>query len=220
MGDAENTKLIYKLGTCFGCRKCLYCSFYLDQNKCKCPHEEKPTKNNRTPQVQNAYTRNYNPTWPKVKLEYIQQRINKYNYQITLKKGLGTSWCSSCNSAFGRLKASVITKIPNIKKSKEPIFTPLEINNLIIETSHSSFIEDNFSESDIKSDSEFESIKSSDNEFEIDYRLFIKKADGNSVPAKCYIVKVLAIDDLLDNIRENVITLLENELVDPSDYTI
>ncbi len=32
--------------------------------------------------------------------------------------------------------------------------------------------------------------------------------------------KILAIDDLLDNIYENIILLLENELINPHDYTI
>ncbi len=49
MNDIENIKLIYKLGTCFGCRKCLYYNIYLNQNKCKYSHEQKPTKLNCTP---------------------------------------------------------------------------------------------------------------------------------------------------------------------------
>ena len=32
--------------------------------------------------------------------------------------------------------------------------------------------------------------------------------------------KILAIDDLLDNIHENIILLLENELIDLHDYTV
>ena len=33
MADAQSIKLKYKRGTCFGCRKCLYCGVNL-QEKC------------------------------------------------------------------------------------------------------------------------------------------------------------------------------------------
>jgi len=69
-------------------------------------------------------------------------------------------------------------------------------------------------------DIELGSIKNNNDELEINYQLFIKKSDRNLVLAKCYIIKISAIDDLLDNIHENIILLLENELIDLHDYTV
>ncbi|CAI2195934.1 18562_t:CDS:2, partial [Funneliformis geosporum] len=139
--DIENTKLIYKLRTCFGCQKYLYCGIYLDQNKCKYPHKQKPTKLNCTSQ------------------------LTKYNYQIIHEKGLETSWCSACNSAFGRLKSSNIKKLTKAKNIKKTTIRLSKTSDLITDLDDllSLFTKD-ISENEEKSDSELESIKNNDDE--------------------------------------------------------
>lgn len=49
-----NTK---QRGTCFGCRKCLFCAVNLQKNSCQCKLAKVPNKKNRTAAVKQAYTR-------------------------------------------------------------------------------------------------------------------------------------------------------------------
>ncbi|CAG8692326.1 1863_t:CDS:2, partial [Racocetra persica] len=63
MADALDTKLIYKRGTCFSCRKCLYCGVDLQTQKCKCDITKLPHRVNRTEAVKYVYTRIFTPNW-------------------------------------------------------------------------------------------------------------------------------------------------------------
>ena len=101
--DEQATKLIYKRGTCFGCRKCLYCGVDLQQQECKCKIREPPNINNRTANVKNAYTRIFNPDWTKDQKNFIQKKVLKYNYSVNLKKSFNLSFCSRCNISLLRL---------------------------------------------------------------------------------------------------------------------
>ncbi|CAG8514728.1 36587_t:CDS:1, partial [Racocetra persica] len=63
MADAANTKLKYHRGTCFGCRKCLYCAKDLHYFTCSCKKLLVPNKKNRTTEVKHVYTCFFEPTW-------------------------------------------------------------------------------------------------------------------------------------------------------------
>lgn len=118
MADATNTKLKYHRGTCFGCRKCLYCAVDLRQITCNCKKSLVPTKKNRTHQVKQAYPRKYEPTWTGIKFEYIDKRVLDYNYQINVKKPFNFSLCSRCNNILNKLNP---TKTISKKKSSNKI---------------------------------------------------------------------------------------------------
>ena len=61
MVDIQETKLKYRRGTCFSCRKCLYCGIDLQQNICNCNLSDALHRGNRTAAVKNAFTRLFNP---------------------------------------------------------------------------------------------------------------------------------------------------------------
>ncbi|CAG8721029.1 516_t:CDS:2, partial [Racocetra persica] len=65
MADAQETKLKYRRGTCFSCRKCLYCGIDLQQQRCNCNLSDVPHKDNRTAAVKYAFTRVFKPNWIK-----------------------------------------------------------------------------------------------------------------------------------------------------------
>jgi len=75
MADEQSTKLIYKRGTCFGCRKCLYCGVDLQHQVCKCKTNKPPNKKNRTTVVKNAYTRIFSPEWTEGQISFTQEKV-------------------------------------------------------------------------------------------------------------------------------------------------
>ncbi len=76
----------YKIGTCFGCQKCLYCGIDLRKLTCRCKKTTKPTKKNQTDLVKNAYPRVFDPISPiSNQVDYIKNRNEcfQYGYDIT-----------------------------------------------------------------------------------------------------------------------------------------
>src|SRR6185437_12594312 len=111
MADAQETKLKYRRGTCFSCRKCLYCGIDLQQQRCNCNLSDVPHKDNRTAAVKYAFTRVFKPNWIKEQVEYVHQKITLYNYSLSSKEPFNFSLCSRCNSMLLRLSSKA-------KKSK------------------------------------------------------------------------------------------------------
>ena len=236
MADAQNTKLKYKRGTCFGCRKCLYCGVDLQQQKCKCKTTDPPSKRNRTAAVKNAYTRIFNPNWTKNQVDFIQENVSKYNYSINLKKTFNLSLCSRCNSSLLRLTSA------NAKRSKSSsnsttitteTFSDLQISQntqLKSEMYDLTVTEKEFTfqnslettlESEFDENSDEENASSMDDDFECEfqYGVFIK-LNGKFQPSKWYKVTVSDIDEFLAEIHANVISLTNNESIQASDYHV
>ncbi|CAG8539465.1 20110_t:CDS:2 [Racocetra persica] len=94
MADALDTKLRYKRGTCFGCRKCLYCGVDLQKQKCKCDITKPPHRGNQTDAV----------NWTADQTSFIYDKIVKYNYEVNLKEPFNFSLCSRCNNGLLKLK--------------------------------------------------------------------------------------------------------------------
>ena len=61
----------YLIGTCLGCKKCLYCGAELSLRKrlCKCDKTIKPGKKNRTDDVKVIYSQISIPDLPSEQLE-------------------------------------------------------------------------------------------------------------------------------------------------------
>src|SRR5436305_13793177 len=122
----------YDVGTCYGCRKCMYCGIYnLNTNECNCDKTVKPNKNNRTQSVPHTYSRiSEKDTTPRKK-SFIQQKNTLYSYNFDLEKRFLFTLCSSCNSNFQRLSE---------KKSKS-ISVPENSNNSSFYNKESSAID-------------------------------------------------------------------------------
>ncbi|CAG8700581.1 25531_t:CDS:2 [Dentiscutata erythropus] len=185
MADTKNTKLEYLRGTCFGCRKCLYCAVDLRTNICGCKLTEVPTKKNRTDSVKQAYTRSYEPTWAVPKFEYIHGKFSEYNYDIDLKISFKFSLCGRCHNILTKLSTAKDKK--NIIDTKTKPNTPLSVVEVTIEDETSS--------------------KDEEPAFKIGYKLFVKLSDGTSLPAKWFEESISAIDEFLLSIHDKIILL-------------
>ncbi|CAB4483964.1 unnamed protein product [Rhizophagus irregularis] len=80
----------YLIGTCFSCKKCLYCGAEL---------------------IRNVFSRILKPDLPPKQLEYIQEKINYFKYSIDFNTEFKFSFCSTCNSAFQRKKSKTALKV-------------------------------------------------------------------------------------------------------------
>jgi len=80
MVDIQETKLKYRRGICFSCRKCLYCGIDLQQNICNCNLSDAPHRVNLTAAVKNEFTRLFNPNWVKEQIDYVRQKISLYTH--------------------------------------------------------------------------------------------------------------------------------------------
>ncbi|CAG8605993.1 24701_t:CDS:2 [Dentiscutata erythropus] len=230
MADFQETKLKYRRGTCFSCRKCMYCGIDLRQEKCNCNLSNVPHKSNRTDAVKYAFTRVFNPNWIKEKVEFVQQRIEHYNYLLSAKEAFNFTLCARCNSILLRLSS----KVKKLKASSSSTLDNDIDNSSELETCDLT-IASGASESEEKLDwnpnekeyheekyepNDDESLSGEEVEYEYNYGVFIKFENGTSLPAKWYTAKVSMVDELLSEIHINIETLMGKKPVDPNDYHI
>ncbi|RGB27213.1 hypothetical protein C1646_769400 [Rhizophagus diaphanus] len=124
------------IGTCFNCKKCLYCGAELSiwKKMCSCDKTIKPHKNNQTDKVRNVFSRILKPDLSPKQLEYIQEQINYFKYSIDFNTEFKFSFCSACNSAFQRIKSKTALKASTSHNVDIELDNNLE-NNIEIETS-------------------------------------------------------------------------------------
>ena len=98
----SNTKAQYLIGTCFGCKKCLYCGVELSMRKraCSCDKNIKPSKGNRNDKVKVAFNRVLSPDLSSERLKFIQEKATKFGYSLDLNTTFNFSLCSTCHSTF------------------------------------------------------------------------------------------------------------------------
>ncbi|RHZ60639.1 hypothetical protein Glove_351g4 [Diversispora epigaea] len=178
-------------------------NFDLQKIKCKCDLNLLPSKSNRTKAVKYAFMRSFEPSWTQVKLKFIQDKITEYNYKLNFNKSFKFSLCGKCNSILVKL---------NPPKLKPKTDSNTSISSIDLFTnSNMSISRDNSEENllhltngtttftTIDLDDEFSDDK---NEFEISFKIFIKLADGTSIPAKWYKETIASIDEFLYIIHE------------------
>lgn len=223
--DEQSTKLIYKRGTCFGCRKCLFCGVDLQNQKCKCKIFKPPNRKNRTAVVKHAYTRIFNPDWAEDQVSFIQEKTLKYNYSISLKKDFNFSLCSRCNSTLLRLKKpksssiAKTTKTFNLQESLNTQPEP-EVYDLTVAEEESTFnVKNSESDDENSEEDKFSADDGEDFEYEFQYGVFIK-LNGKLQPAKWYKATVSGIDEFLAEIHTNVVSLTQNESIEARDYHV
>ena len=105
----------YLIGTCLGCKKCLYCGDKLSIRKrmCSCDKTIKPGKSNWTDKVKTVYPQVSTPQLSHKQLEYIQESVTQFNYSLDLNKNFHFTLCTACNSVFQRKRNSSTRKNKN-----------------------------------------------------------------------------------------------------------
>ena len=104
----------YNIGTCYGCRKCMYCGYNLNVEECECDKTVKPNKKNRTKEVPYAFTRNFEHNITLRRKTFIQTKKELYSYSNNLEKKFCFTLCSICNNVY--------QKLSNPKTAKSIIF--------------------------------------------------------------------------------------------------
>lgn len=216
ISNMNNMKLIYQRGTCFGCRKCLFCAVNLQENSCQCKLARVPNKKNRTSAVRQAYTRIFNPNWEQPKLKFIQDKVIEYNYNLDPKEEFNFSLCGKCHNIL--VKSSNPKLNISTAATKEQSFT----SDLSISREHSSenfVLTPNTTIMNLDDDNNSEEDED-ETEFEVSFKIFIKLTDGTSIPAKWYKEIVSSIDEFLVVIHEKIISLLNDNTIEASDYQV
>ena len=187
----------YLIGTCLGCKKCLYCGSELSIRKrmCSCNKTVKPGKSNRTNEVKVVYPRISTPNLPQKQLEYIQECITRFKYSLNLSIQFKFTFCPACNSAFQR------KKIKNTNNSNDN-FDSMSNGNSIDLTEL-----DELSEK-----SEAEQV--------ISFSLIIKPSTGPALPSKWLEIEASSIDDILADIHYHIGKLTDDEEIMHSDYLV
>lgn len=225
MADVQETKLKYRRGTCFSCRRCMYCGVDLQQEKCNCDLSNLPHRGNRTDAVKYAFTRAFDPSWIKEKVEFVHQKIECYNYLLSSKEAFSFTLCARCNSILLRIssKAKKTQAMPNSIDDSEVDTYDLTIPVSETESEEKFYCQsnekgyygnehENYDDNELLSDEEIE--------YEYTYGVFIKLENRTSLPAKWYTTKVSTVDELLLEIHINVETLMNKIPIEPNNYRI
>jgi hypothetical protein len=220
----------YKVGTCFGCQKCLYCGVDLERLTCKCKKTTKPTRKNRTDLIKNAYPifDHTSPIFSQV--DYMKNKNEYFQYGYDMTKSFHLSFCLACNSFYQRLKNSKVPNDSSLIDTSNTISHLTDISeftesiDLKVAASEISFgsmsnVTTIHEDKDILYHS-FSEPEAEDEELEINYKLIIKQADGASLPAKNYSVTISELDEFLLTIQNNIITLTKDETISANDYDI
>jgi hypothetical protein len=199
----SNNKTQYLIGTCLACKKCLYCGIELSTRKraYSCDKSIKPSKKNRNDKVKVTFTRVSSPDLQAEPLKFIQKKVTKFGYSLDLKTTFNFSLCSTCNSAFQRIRIN--SKSTNTSSlSSEKTF--------VIDSS-----EDDLKNSDVDVSDEINSTSQI-----ISFNLVIKPVTGSALPSKWVELKVSSLDDILANIHYHIIKLTGDEEIVHSDYMV
>jgi hypothetical protein len=195
------TQTQYLIGTCLGCKKCLYCGADLNTRKktCSCNKTIKPTRTNRTDKVKVAYPRVSSPDSLTEPLKYIQEKVTQFGYSLDLKTTFNFTFCSTCNSSFQRIRVKA-KSTPTTEKT-------LEVN------SNKNNLENNNTDID-------DFVEINEAEQVISFNLLIKPATGAALPSKWVEIEVSSLDDILADIHYYIGKLIGDKEIAHSDYLV
>jgi hypothetical protein len=197
----SNIKTQYLIGTCLGCKKCLYCGVELSRRKrtCSCDKNIKPNKGNQNYKVKAAFPRVSSPDLQPEPLKFIQEKVAEFNYSLDINATFSFSLCSTCNSNFQRIRTnSKSTNTSNLSSERA----------LVIDSS-----EDDLENCDV--DVSDEMVQN------ISFNLVIKPVKGSALPSKWVEIKeVTCLDDVLADIHHHTIKLTDDEEIIQPDYVV
>src|SRR5436190_10898221 len=201
----------YLIGTCLGCKKCLYCGDELSIRKriCSCNKTIKPGKSNRTDKVKTVYPRILTSQLSDKQLEYIQESVNWFEYSLDLNTKFHFTLCTTCNSAFQRKKNSSTSY-----KNKNNF----ENNNANINKTDNKNETNDKNEIDDKC--ELEVSEKSVEEQIISFNLVIKSPTGPTLPSKWLEIEVSSLDDILADVHYYIGKITGDKEIMHSDYSV
>ncbi len=228
----------YNIGTCYGCRKCMYCGYDLNVKECDCNKTVKPNKKNRTEKVPYAFTRNFEQNITLHRKAFIQEKKELYSYDSNLERKFSFALCSICNNVYQKLyepksttKKSVSSPVIDPKLLHTEEFINPQPKGLInyqleefIDLQSEEFIFDQKCSSILRS-KEFDNLQSSKKneemqEQQISFTLVVKKADGKLLPGKWLTLNVSTFKKFAIQIQKFVgITVGVND-IDQKEYSL
>ena len=208
----------YEIGTCYGCRKCMYCGCDLNTIKCECNKTVKPKKANRTKQVSHTFGRTFDEKLISSKKTFIQAQSALYSYNSNFKVKFNFTLCSTCNSHYQRLSATKTTT-----SSQEKISIIIDDDE---STSSSAIVFDDNSDNShtnqfIMSQDESNNQYCKKNEKkEISFTFVVRKADGKSLPGKWLTFNMLSFNEFVNQIQRYVGTIVGCDNIDQEEYSL
>lgn len=125
----------YLPGTCYTCKKCLFCFENLQAKTCKCKKTIKPKRKSKPKPGQQIYPRLFKPS-QSLATQFLFSANTKFQYNIDFNKEFSFTFCSACNSKFQRLKdkdklAKKLAKMPvkNMGKKSDSTFDIEDISS-------------------------------------------------------------------------------------------
>ncbi|CAG8767214.1 6523_t:CDS:2 [Dentiscutata erythropus] len=129
--------------------------------------------------------------------EYIHGKVIEYNYQINMKKTFQFSLCGQCYN--------VLVKLNSKAKKKKTTRSPSP--SISIAAS-----EDRINKNEMSSEEDNKS------EFVLAYKLFVKTADGISLPAKWFQESISTVDKFLLSVYNKIHLMTKDNTIMPSYY--
>src|SRR6266498_5948639 len=91
----------YLSGTCYTCKKCLYCFKSLRKHPCKCKKDKKPQRTSNPKPGQQIYYRVFTLNQvPLLADLFLLAANNKFDYNSNFEESFTYTFCDACNSKF------------------------------------------------------------------------------------------------------------------------
>ena len=123
----------YLPGTCYTCKKCLYCFKNLQVETCKCKKTIKPKRKSKPKSGQPIYPRLFKPSQClSVANKFLFSANTKFQYNSDFDREFSFTFCSTCNSKFQCLKDKdkLAKKLPKIPAKKMDIDSTFDIEDI------------------------------------------------------------------------------------------
>jgi hypothetical protein len=198
----------YLPGTCYTCKKCLFCFSSSQAETCKCKKTIKPKRISKPRPGRQIYPRLFTPnqSLPEAN-QFLFSANTIFQYNSDFSKELSFTFCSACNSKFQRLKdkdklAKKLPKTPAKKMSEKSAV--VDIENIKIESiSSSEFF-----------DEEYKDIE------EIKLHVIIDKKGNKKTTSKALTIKPVKYTNVMEKINATVQKAFKNENIKLEDYSI
>lgn len=237
----------YLLGTCYTCKKCLYCFQPPQRTLCKCKKDKQPARVSNPKRGWQIYQRVFIPNQPlQIANEFLFTANTKFDYNSNFQEKFSYTFCTSCNSKFQRLRnkersnnKKIQTNDELVNKLDKDYDKKFQTNDKLDEDEFNKDCEYNSeennsneenddgessnSEKDVTGERDIEDIseEEEDNSVEeVKVQIVIKKNNDKKMPiAKTLTVQPVSYENVMRKINSLVQKTLEKS-VKPTNYTI
>ena len=194
----------YLPGTCYTCKKCLYCFKNLQVETCKCKKTIKPKRKSKPKPGQQIYPRLFKPSQSlSVANQFLFSANTEFQYNSDFNREFSFTFCSTCNSKFQRLKDKdkLTKKLPKIpaKKMDKKSDSTIDVEDV----PSFEFV-----------DEEYKDIE------EIKLYIIIDKKGGKKTTSKVLTIKPVEYTNVMEKINAVVQKAFQNENIKLADYSM